>query len=263
MKFRIPANLGVENRVSYHRTVRTAVVASLVIHGAGWVALATWSTQRPWSPARFGGRSRAIQLTVLQREPQWSPEIIAAETTAAQVPVLIQPMEARIAKRRFLSAPTGQPPETDLIADVEFDVSSMSRATEGVNDLPQIWAQDANPIPSRRDHRVVMSERPSQAWVEPPASLGSADDTPPDLSRNAPPSYPAIAIQRRWQGTVLLRVSIDATGRVSNVAIERTSGYPLLDSAAATAVLQWQAVPARRNGKPVATVELLPVQFRL
>jgi protein TonB len=104
---------------------------------------------------------------------------------------------------------------------------------------------------------------PSLARVEPPSSVRNEDDKHPDLSRNLPPAYPATAIERRWEGTVLLRIRIDKLGRVTNVSVARTSGYPLLDSAAATAVRQWRGVPARRGGQAVATVEVLPVQFKL
>ena len=79
----------------------------------------------------------------------------------------------------------------------------------------------------------------------------------------APPNYPAIAIQRRWEGTVLLRIWIHETGRVTDVEIARTSGYPVLDGAAATAVRPWNCIPASRGGLPAATVELLPVRFKL
>ena len=104
---------------------------------------------------------------------------------------------------------------------------------------------------------------PRWTVATPPSSTANPNHTPPDLSQNAPPIYPALAIQRGWQGTVLLRFSINEVGSVTKVEVARSSGYPILDAAAVNAVRRWHAKPARHDGEPVATVEVLPVQFKL
>jgi protein TonB len=60
-----------------------------------------------------------------------------------------------------------------------------------------------------------------------------------------------------------LVVKIDASGRVTDVAVEETSGYELLDAAAVGAVRRWRYKPAIGRNGPVATTELQPVTFRL
>jgi len=85
----------------------------------------------------------------------------------------------------------------------------------------------------------------------------------PDLSDNAFPEYPPAAVAQRLEGTVLLRLWIDATGQVQRVELASSSGHPLLDAAAVKAVRTWRGSPAERDHHPVATEELLPIRFRL
>ena len=80
---------------------------------------------------------------------------------------------------------------------------------------------------------------------------------------NAPPQYPDQARNNGWTGTVLLRLWVDATGQVTKVNVERSSGYAVLDASAVNAVRHWKGNPARRDGRPIATEEILPVTFRL
>jgi protein TonB len=49
-------------------------------------------------------------------------------------------------------------------------------------------------------------------------------------------NYPGSAVQRRQQGTCLLRITIDRRGNISNVELLESSGYRVLDDEAITAV---------------------------
>lgn len=84
-----------------------------------------------------------------------------------------------------------------------------------------------------------------------------------DLSRNPPPEYPPAAIQQELQGAVLLRLLIDEQGVVRAVKLLESSGHDLLDNAAIRAVKNWTGTPAERDGRPVETLEVLPIRFRL
>ena len=173
------------------------------------------------------------------------------------------PKEARIAKRRYVQSPVGDLPLFDFLADGTVEMTPTKGKRASVEDLPEQASHNTGPNPEVLTRRALTKLSPTLARVVPPSSLGDADDTPPDLSRNAPPTYPSIAIQRRWEGTVLLRIRIDESGSVTDVEIARSSGHPVLDGAAATAVRRWTGTPANRGGYPSATVELLPVRFKL
>jgi protein TonB len=62
---------------------------------------------------------------------------------------------------------------------------------------------------------------------------------------------------------VLLRVQVNAKGRVESVEIERSSGSASLDQAASRAVKRWEFDPARRGTQPVASTVTVPLRFRL
>lgn len=77
-----------------------------------------------------------------------------------------------------------------------------------------------------------------------------------------PPPYPRLALQRGWQGTVWLLVSVDPQGRPLAVDIHQGSGYALLDRSARQHVLKrWRFVPAMRSGQAVAAQGLVPIAF--
>lgn len=65
------------------------------------------------------------------------------------------------------------------------------------------------------------------------------------------------------EGTVILRLHISDTGRVERVEVVQSSGFAILDDEAVATVSNWKGRPARRKGEAVATMELLPVRFRL
>lgn len=79
-----------------------------------------------------------------------------------------------------------------------------------------------------------------------------------------PPHYPSLALRRRLEGTVLLRVQVGADGEPVAVSIERSSGHRVLDAAAREQVLgRWRFVPAMRDGIAVPATGLVPIRFRL
>lgn len=77
------------------------------------------------------------------------------------------------------------------------------------------------------------------------------------------PTYPPAAFRAGEEGTVLLRVDVDATGKPTNVDVVRRSGSRDLDRAAQQAVLKWKFSPAMRDGKAIASSAEVPVDFKL
>ncbi|HZC44870.1 MAG TPA: energy transducer TonB, partial [Candidatus Acidoferrum sp.] len=85
-----------------------------------------------------------------------------------------------------------------------------------------------------------------------------------DYSANPPPTYPAIARRREQQGTVTLRVLVEADGSVSRAEISESSGFDQLDEAALDTVRsRWRFVPARHDGFAVESWVLVPIRFAL
>lgn len=84
-----------------------------------------------------------------------------------------------------------------------------------------------------------------------------------DHLNNPPPQYPALALKRKWQGTVQLRVQVLESGRPGEIQIVRSSGRDILDQAAVAAVRQWSFVAARRGGTPMESWASFPLSFKL
>lgn len=101
---------------------------------------------------------------------------------------------------------------------------------------------------------------------EPGASVqpGLPDAVAPEPApTNPPPVYPAQARAKRQQGTVTLQLRVAATGEVNSVCIVQSSGFPLLDQAASTALARWRFAPATRGGKPESARITYPIRFVL
>src|SRR5262249_44719750 len=84
---------------------------------------------------------------------------------------------------------------------------------------------------------------------------------PGERAFNLPPPYPPDALAARLEGRVLLRVAIDAAGRVTDVRVHESSGVESLDQSALTTVRGWLFTPARRGGVPVPYEFLKPIEF--
>ena len=78
-----------------------------------------------------------------------------------------------------------------------------------------------------------------------------------------PPIYPKLSTRLGEQGKTVLLVELDDIGRVAQVTIKNSSGFPRLDEAAVNAVKSWRCTPARRNGMPVRSFAKQPFNFAL
>jgi TonB family protein len=97
--------------------------------------------------------------------------------------------------------------------------------------------------------------------VSPPPPPGA--ETPPRFVHQPKPEYPLLARQQGWEGTVTLRLELLADGKVGEVEIAKSSGYPLLDTAAQESAKTWAHEPATHQGVPVPRWVTLSVHFAL
>jgi protein TonB len=86
-------------------------------------------------------------------------------------------------------------------------------------------------------------------------------DQPARVIRVVKPTYPSEAFTARIQGVVVVEFVIDVTGRVVEARILQS--VPILDQAALQAVRQWLFVPAQQRGRPVASLAIAPIEFRI
>ncbi len=84
-------------------------------------------------------------------------------------------------------------------------------------------------------------------------------DTPPTPIYRAMASYPEAAAG--IEGTVHVRVKIDAQGAVSEAKVIGEAENPALEWAALDAARKWRFKPASRNGRAVASEVTIPFRF--
>ena len=95
-------------------------------------------------------------------------------------------------------------------------------------------------------------------------SMGSDEITAkPGKYQNPSPTYPKLALERRQEGVVYLRLNVRKDGRVSNVTLEKSCGYSMLDRSALQTIKRWRFESARIAGKAVESTLTLPVRFAI
>jgi TonB family protein len=93
-----------------------------------------------------------------------------------------------------------------------------------------------------------------------PVRVGGNIKTPTKV-KDVPPVYPPDAFAARITGVIILEVTVDTDGRVSDAKILRS--IPLLDPAALEAVRQWEFTPTELNGTRVPVIMTVTVNFTL
>ncbi|MGZ4969862.1 MAG: energy transducer TonB [Methylobacter sp.] len=91
--------------------------------------------------------------------------------------------------------------------------------------------------------------------TEPRAGAGYLD--------NPPPVYPDIAMERGWEGKVLMKVHVLANGKPDSVSVIKSSGQDVLDKEAVRTVKEWSFEPAKRGTTPIDGWVTVPISFNL
>lgn len=146
---------------------------------------------------------------------------------------------------------SSKPPQLEPIkAHLVFEVPQLSI-------LPEVPAPTEAALPSP----APATTAPAPAAQSGPMAL--TDELAVFCPTRAPPAYPLQSKHLHEQGEVTLRVELDAQGKVSDVAILKSSGFTRLDEAARAAVLRWNCNTAMRDGKPARAVAVQSLEFVL
>ncbi|MCA7014909.1 TonB family protein [Dickeya dadantii] len=222
---------------------------ALVLHAAALVPLAL----RPSAPTLVPPRPLPVTIEF------------------AAVPAEVTPAEA-IPSESILSQT--MPPEPTPAVEPPVDEQALTPPQPTrVHETAQVKTpKPVKPIakkPATPRQPVAPQTTPVNTGATAPAAppTTAAPVTPPSASaaylRNPPPAYPDVAINRGWEGTVLLNVRVRPDGKVQTIRLQRSSGYPTLDDAAREAVQHWSFVPARRGDQPESGWVVVPVDFTL
>jgi periplasmic protein TonB len=81
--------------------------------------------------------------------------------------------------------------------------------------------------------------------------------------KNPRPAYPRQAKREGLEGTTLLRIWVQASGKPGSINVQQSSGHELLDDAAKEAVSKWTFAAATQGGVAVGGFVTVPIVFRL
>ena len=229
-----------------------AIACSLLVHGAivGTALLGgRVDATADWSDPATGPRV-PLQLAALRpvRPPQAQPELLVATEEPIDEPWLIEAL-----------------PEAADRSPIEPPMAAPAELPEPIPPLPpSSWLTPLRP-PEELETEPATTETPAEPAGPPPnepvAAPMSARPSPRP-GQNRPPPYPVAAVKLGIEGTVVVILEVDATGRVSAAHIEQSSGSALLDDTALHALSRWRFEPARYGGIAVPSTFRKEVQFR-
>ncbi len=112
---------------------------------------------------------------------------------------------------------------------------------------------------------VVDPAPPRPAPPAPPAARGPENlgELSAKMIAATPPKYPMDSRRAHEEGTVVLSVLLSTDGRVTDIAVTRSSGFARLDRAALDAVRGWRWSPLMRDGSPVMVRGVVTIPFVL
>ena len=154
------------------------------------------------------------------------------------------------------TAPVSGPNEAGTVPIAEPPAPAPSLTTSSASGTQPQAGTAAPPVVE-----PVEPARPDPPPVVEPVRAGSSQVAQPRKTWNVTPEYPRLARMRRTQGIVILEVTVDRQGAVSNVLVLRSAEG--LDEAAVEAVRQWRYEPTIVNGRPVSVFFTETVRFQI
>ncbi len=156
-----------------------------------------------------------------------------------------------------------------LLEDGDAEARVTAEAVEGIEvNKQQVQTEGISTGPMESGYAAIAEDIVKQDPLQGGVSSESAraavfgDVDGPRFLRRVLPSYPLLARRLGREGSVVLKLSIDETGRLVDVEVIEKAGFGF-DRAAVEAVKKSTFLPAKRNGKPVRSEALLSVKFVL
>jgi len=210
------------------RTWRVSAAVVLVHAALLWLALHSLST-----PTLSGPSERLMLASVVAEIPAM-PAMVSTRPAPAPTQVTQRPQ-------------TQARPQTTAVPTAPSTVVATAAAES---------APSANAAPASAAQPSTRTATPASAAVVLPSSDA-------DYLNNPAPVYPRMSRRMGEQGTVMVRVLINADGRAEQAEIRTSSGYARLDDAALDTVKRWRYVPGKRAGTAEAMWFNVPVRFVL
>ena len=237
-------------------TVKRALLALVIFFhvGGGWALTQVEPTKL------VVGDIAPMEVRMVPAEQAADPQIENAEPPP---PVEMKPPDL---------AAIVEPPPDDL-PPPQFPIAKIDIPPPEEPPPPVIRPLEKKPDPKPEQPKPVQRRPPApaaQAPIDPQQAAPQAAAAPRVVSDSQlgylvkpSPLYPARSRKAGERGTVMVRVLIDPTGRPSQVTVQTSSGHPLLDESALSAVRAAQFRPYVEGGVPKPIWVLAPITFNL
>lgn len=256
------------------RSVEPGLILSLVIHGLillipvsvmvvqryEEIELYIMSEERSVIQDHRFVERKFIEASKIYVAPKKEMEILKEEKEWLTSEVLQKVDEKTIPEKSNIKEPVIIPAE---LPSIPFSISIATNAKE-------TELSDKTPTPPPADSSPKMDVREtgslSKETVYPTVSqtqvveFGSVEG--PKFLRRTLPIYPVMARRMGKEGRIVLRLTIDEKGNLSNVEVIENGGYGFAE-AAVEGVKKSSFLPAQKDGKPVASRAILPIRFSL
>jgi len=148
-----------------------------------------------------------------------------------------------------LETPPPYVPPPEISIDIPVDTGPSTAISNVTSERPVAAPPPPPPPPPQQEQRAVVRT--------PPSTQGRGASTPL-------PTYPPASVRAEEEGTVVLEAYVTENGRVKEVKVVQSSGFPRLDEAAVREIPRtWRFVPGKEDGKPVAMWHKFAVTFKL
>jgi protein TonB len=103
----------------------------------------------------------------------------------------------------------------------------------------------------------------TQPAPPPPRAIVPGTSVKVTFSPDVQEYYPEVSRRNGEEGRAVVKVCVNATGKIDSVEVSTGTGHPLLDEAALKVAKAMKFKPATSEGKPVLSCPTLPVKFVL
>ncbi|AOA57875.1 energy transducer TonB [Acinetobacter larvae] len=230
--------------------IAAAIALVVLAHTAIWYVAQQFPTQ-----PLLDKKATPVVVEIVQPEPQQEPaKVIEPEVIKPKIP----PVSTKAAvPAKPDKVPTSPRPAPSKVVTAAID---QSKAVATTNIAPARSATSPNTQPVAV---APASPAPAESLAtQPNLPLTEAKGYAGYLS-NPAPDYPEIALDRGWEGSVMLRVNVSAAGLPLSVSIKRGSGRKVLDDAAIRTVKRWKFSPAMRGATAIEGWVDVPIDYRL
>ncbi len=127
---------------------------------------------------------------------------------------------------------------------------------------PDINLQQTQTAPTITQVTTAITPPPP---VAPPKPQAPPTTTPVSVGKahECQSKYPALAMRLGHEGTVMVGMTVEPDGSVSNVHVLQSSGHDELDQGAVSCASSWRYKPSTQSGQPVAAEWKASVKYRL